>query len=442
MSIIEINDVSKVYRIGSSSDLESENTSSFVRLLRRPLTNYRKYRSLYTFTESELAARSNTRELLWALRDVSFSVQPGEVVGLVGANGAGKSTLLKVVSRIVYPTLGSVILKGRVSSLLEVGTGFHPELTGRENIYLSSTVLGMRKHEVDRKLAEIIDFSGVEKFIDTPVKRYSSGMGVRLAFAVMAHLEPEILVVDEVLAVGDAEFQRKCLNKMGAAGKDGRTVLFVSHNMAAVTRLCDRGILLQNGQVVLDSTAAEVVHRHVVADSGDPSSREWGSLEESPGDDCVRLRKVQVVSDSGAPLASVDASQPLGIQITYDVLEHGHVLSPYFTVASDAGVNLFSTADSSPQADAVIREPGRYISTAWVPGNLLAEGCHYVRVVMRSMQKKYQPFAERDIIAFNVVDNNFTAVASSWWEGRPAGLMMPKLDWSTEYVPPEMIIDG
>ena len=287
---VEVENLSKLYRIGSSVDLVSKKSSKLMRVLQKPVANFRKYRSLYKFSDAELSGEVNQGDLLWALRDISFSVDPGEAVGLVGANGAGKSTLLKVLARITPPSRGRALLRGRVSCLVEVGTGFHPELTGRENIYMASTILGMRKVEVDRSLDEIIDFSGIEKFIDTPTKRYSSGMSVRLAFAVMAHLEPEIMIVDEVLAVGDAEFQRKCLNKMASVGSHGRTVLFVSHNMAAITRLCDRGLLMRNGQIVLDGAAADVVHHHVSAGSEDASSRDWSDINEAPGDDAVRER--------------------------------------------------------------------------------------------------------------------------------------------------------
>ncbi|MDP6436356.1 MAG: polysaccharide ABC transporter ATP-binding protein [Gammaproteobacteria bacterium] len=437
-----VDEISKLYRIGSASDLVSKDDNAVVRLLKKPLNNYRKYRSLYRFTDEELQGRKSGGDILWALRDVSFEVEPGEVVGLVGANGAGKSTLLKIISRVTPPTKGRCVTRGRVSCLLEVGTGFHPELTGRENIYMNSTILGMRKREVDRKFDEIVEFSGVKKFIDTPVKRYSSGMSVRLAFAVMAHLEPEILIIDEVLAVGDAEFQRKCLNQMGNAGRAGKTVLFVSHNMAAVTRLCDRGLLLRSGQIVQDGSAADVVHTHVSGGHGEAAAREWSDLESAPGDDKVRLRAIRIVAESGAPLGSADADAPVGIQITYDVLEGGQVLSPYFTIVSDAGVDLFSTTDADETADKVARKVGRYISTAWIPGGLLAGGTHYVRAVMRSVREQYRPFTERDIIAFNVIDRDSGKFGTGWWEGRPSGVISPRLQWSTEYVQPEMVIEG
>ena len=439
---LQVENLSKLYRIGSAEGLAATDSNFLVRTLKKPLTNFRKYRSLYTFTDEELAGSSERPDLLWALRDVSFDVNPGEVVGLVGANGAGKSTLLKVLSRITPPTRGRAVIRGRVSCLIEVGTGFHPELTGRENIYMSSTILGMRKAEVDRKLDDIIDFSGIGKFIDTPVKRYSSGMSVRLAFAVMANLEPEILIIDEVLAVGDAEFQRKCLNRMGSIGQEGRTVLFVSHNMSAVTRLCDRGLLLRGGQIVMDGTAADVVHHHVAAGTGDTTAREWPDINDAPGDDAVRLRAVRMVGASGAPIGAAKHSEPVGIQMVFDVLEEGHILSPYFSVVSDAGVDLFSTAESDKSVDTVTRKVGRYISTAWVPANLLADGCHYVRVVMRSVLTQSRPFTERDIITFTVLDDSDHTVGSSWWEGRASGIIKPQLNWTTEYVPAEMVIEG
>jgi lipopolysaccharide transport system ATP-binding protein len=440
---LEIYDVSKLYRLGNTSTLDAHEKNPLLRLIKRPLNNYRKYRSLYRFTREELADTAERPDLLGALRDVSFMVDPGEVLGLVGANGAGKSTLLKVISRITPPTKGHIIARGRIACLMEVGTGFHPELTGRENIYMNSTIMGMRKHEVDKRLDEIVEFSGVSKFLDTPVKRYSSGMSVRLAFAVMAHLEPEILIVDEVLAVGDAEFQRKCLNRMSTVSKEGRTVLFVSHNMAAVTRLCDRGLLLRKGQVVQDGSAADVVHAYVTADGENASGREWSDIETAPGDDSVRLRSVRLVSRSGGQVsASLELNEEFGIQMTFDVLEEDQVLNPYFTIVSETGIDLFSTIDRSQQFETEPRKPGRYIMTAWVPGGLLAEGTHYVRAVMRSVKRQYRPFTERDIIAFNMVDSANTAIGASWWEGKPGGVFRPQLDWTTEYVPTEMIIEG
>lgn len=250
---IKVENLGKRYRLGVKAHKQDTLVGTLAAWARSPLANYRRLRSLSHFESGDAGD-----DVLWALQDVSFEVKQGEVLGIIGRNGAGKSTLLKILSRITPPTTGQVDLNGRVASLLEVGTGFHPELTGRENVYLNGTILGMSKTEIDRKFDEIIEFSGVEKFIDTPVKRYSSGMNVRLAFAVAAHLEPEILLIDEVLAVGDIAFQKKCLGKMDEVSRSGRTVLFVSHNMASVKTLCQSGILLKNGSVVMQDDIVQV----------------------------------------------------------------------------------------------------------------------------------------------------------------------------------------
>ena len=236
--VIKVEHISKCYRIGLKETMQDSFLSTIGGFIKNPLKNYRNYRSLYNFDDINPDQNESPSDVIWAVRDISFEVQEGEIVGIIGVNGAGKSTLLKILSKITAPTSGRVTIRGRVSSLLEVGTGFHPELTGRENVYLNGTILGMRKKEIDRKFDEIVDFSGIEKFIDTPVKRYSSGMKVRLAFAVAAHLEPEILIIDEVLAVGDARFQKKCMDKMKEVGQHGRTVLFVSHSIAVDPVMC------------------------------------------------------------------------------------------------------------------------------------------------------------------------------------------------------------
>ncbi|WP_166259495.1 polysaccharide ABC transporter ATP-binding protein [Marinobacter salicampi] len=255
---IRVENLGKAYRLGSETEQAETFVEAGLNLIKAPLRNFRKLRNLDTFSTDRSAD-----DILWALDDVSFDIRRGEVVGFVGRNGAGKSTLLKVLSRITEPTTGRIEIHGRVSSLLEVGTGFHPELTGRENIYMNGTILGMKKAEIDRKFNEIVEFSGVERFLDTPVKRYSSGMKVRLAFSVAAHLEPEILIIDEVLAVGDAEFQKKCLGKMEEVAGSGRTVLFVSHNMAAIQNLCGRAISLKAGLVVDDGPTKTVIEDYL-----------------------------------------------------------------------------------------------------------------------------------------------------------------------------------
>ncbi len=253
-SVIRVENLGKLYRIGSPRRRQDTLRDSIADFLRSPLR--------YLRSVGPPGAKAQPDQI-WALKDVCFEVKRGEVVGIIGRNGAGKTTLLKILSRITEPTEGYAEIRGRVGSLLEVGTGFHPELTGRENIYLNGAIIGMKKAEIDRKFDEIVAFAEIEKFLDTPVKRYSSGMYVRLAFAVAAHLEPEILLVDEVLAVGDAAFQKKCLGKMGDVAKEGRTVLFVSHNMAAVQNLCRRSLLLNDGQVVLDGSTDRVVMKYL-----------------------------------------------------------------------------------------------------------------------------------------------------------------------------------
>jgi len=264
--VISVENLSKAYQIGLKEEIPDTLVSAMTSMIRAPFKNFNRLRRLDTSRQN-----GESEDIFWALRDVSFEVQEGEVLGVIGRNGAGKSTLLKTLSRITEPTSGRAVIRGRVSSLLEVGTGFHPELSGRENVYLNGTILGMTKREIDRKFDEIVDFSGVEKFLDTPIKRYSSGMKVRLAFAVAAHLEPEILIIDEVLAVGDAEFQKRCMGKMQEVAKGGRTVLFVSHNMAAVVTLCTKGVLLQRGNTKYIGTAKEAVASYMKQFSGTTS---------------------------------------------------------------------------------------------------------------------------------------------------------------------------
>ena len=285
-------------------------------------------------------------EEIWALRDVSLEIQDGEVLGVIGRNGAGKSTLLKILTRITTPTSGRAVIRGRVGSLLEVGTGFHPELTGRENVYLNGSVLGMKQREIQGKFDEIVEFAGVAQFIDTPVKRYSSGMSVRLAFAVAAHLEPEILLVDEVLAVGDAEFQRRCLGRMEDLSQSGRTVLFVSHQMQAVAQLCDRAIWLEKGQVVLDGPSSNVVADYLQSCLGGGSSREWSDLETAPGDGLVRLRSVRVVQDA-VEVPAVDVRTPIGIAIGFTVLRWDETpIFPKVKVVDQRGDVAFNAMDT------------------------------------------------------------------------------------------------
>lgn len=327
--VISVEHLSKAYRIGVKDEIPDTLIGAMKNAVMAPWRNFHRLRRLSntTATQSSLAAHrtplvSNLEQAhaastpketdtLWALRDVSFEINQGDVVGIIGRNGAGKSTLLKVLSRITEPTSGRAVIHGRVSSLLEVGTGFHPELTGRENVYMNGTILGMRKKEIDRKFDEIVDFSGVEKFLDTPTKRYSSGMQVRLAFAVAAHLEPEILVVDEVLAVGDGEFQRKCIGKMKDVSQSGRTVLFVSHSMSAVQSLCTRALLFAGGRPISDGSVNAVLNDYTNSQALVPKNKHQGNLNSE------MLSRVTLVDSDGRPTSVVQISQRFHLMIEF-----------------------------------------------------------------------------------------------------------------------------
>jgi len=431
--------LSKVYRLGLKEQTNDSLARTVIDFVRSPLRNFRKHRSLYQFDDIDAEGSSPSaavsQDILWALRDVSFQIKYGEVVGFIGRNGAGKSTLLKILTKITPPTRGRAEIRGRVASLLEVGTGFHQELTGRENVYLNGTILGMTKREVERKFDEIVEFSGVEKFLDTPVKRYSSGMSVRLAFAVAAHLEPEILIIDEVLAVGDAAFQRKCISKMQEVGKQGRTVLFVSHNMPAVKMLCDRAIMLKEGRLVMDGTPHEVVSTYMTTDAGIPPAREWPDPATAPGRNVGRLRAIRVVSRSGSAIDSVDIASDVGIQMDFDVLQPGHDLLPHYYFFNDEGVLLFGTLDHDPAWRKMPRPTGRYTSTAWIPGNYLSDGMIYVSCALLSRTSDVSQFYEQQIISFYVLDNMGQGTARGDWAGPMLGVVRPALDWETKYDP-------
>jgi homopolymeric O-antigen transport system ATP-binding protein len=377
--------------------------------------------------------RSNGQQTLWALSDINLDIGQGELVGIIGHNGAGKSTLLKILSRVTKPTTGEVELFGRIGSLLEVGTGFHPDLTGRENIYLSGAILGMRRAEIDRKFAEIVAFSELEKFIETSVKWYSSGMHVRLAFSVAAHLEPEILVMDEVLAVGDAAFQQKCLDKMHEIRQQGRTILFVSHDMAAITRLCKRVVLLENGKITLDGEPREVVKRYLSSSWKTGALREWENQQDAPGDQVVRLRRVRVRAEDGTTVSVVDIHKPFGIELTYDVLEDDHALVPVMEFYNEEGMELFSTHDTSADWRRRSRPRATYTSTVWIPGNLLAEGslvCHVS--IMSHFPATILHAHERNAIAFQVVDSPSDDSARGDYVGPMPGVVRPLLRWTTD----------
>ncbi len=385
-------------------------------------------KTVFNLFKPKSGTKSTSTEEFWALKDVSFDVQHGDVVGIIGRNGAGKSTLLKILSRITEPTTGRVTLNGRVASLLEVGTGFHPELTGRENIFLNGSILGMSRSEIARKFDEIVAFAEVEKFLDTPVKRYSSGMYVRLAFAVAAHLEPEILVVDEVLAVGDAAFQKKCLGKMGEVAKGGRTVLFVSHNMQTVTRLCTHGLLLDAGQVVTAGPVLKLVQAYLSTGVLNPAARDWPE-SRLPGDQVSRLRAVRVIDDRGALIHIADIRKTIGIEMEYDIHQPDRRLVPNFHIYNSEGVCVFIVNDWS-NCECRIK-PGRYKSTMWIPGNFLSEGTLIVGVAMSTLDPVIIHFHEIDVISFEVADSLDGNSARGPYVGAFPGVVRPMLEWTT-----------
>jgi homopolymeric O-antigen transport system ATP-binding protein len=394
------------------------------------------FRRLGKILRGQASGAAELDEEIWALKDVSFEVKTGEVVGFIGRNGAGKSTLLKVLSRITEPTNGYVDIRGRVGSLLEVGTGFHPELTGRENIYLNGAILGMKRTEINKKFDEIVAFSEVDKFIDTPVKHYSSGMYLRLAFAVAAHLEPEILIVDEVLTVGDARFQRKCLNKMEDIGRGGRTVLFVSHNMSAVTQLCQRVILLDQGMIIRNGPSREVVSSYLLSDSNTTAERVWSDPSEAPGNDTVRLLAVHVHDENGHTTDAVNITRPLEIEMKYEVFQSGHVLLPYFNIFNENGLLLFSTISQDHVWKQRPRPRGRYVNTASIPGNFLSEGMLYIAAAMVASEHDFEhQFYEHNAVAFRVVDYNDDNSARGGWTRNLGGVVRPQLKWSTQFFP-------
>ena len=379
------------------------------------------------------SARPEPENMLWALKDASFEIRRGEVVGLIGRNGAGKSTLLKILSRITEPTRGFADVHGRIGSLLEVGTGFHAELTGRENIFLSGAILGMKKGEIQRKFDEIVDFAQIDQFLDTPVKHYSSGMYVRLGFAVAAHLEPEILLIDEVLAVGDASFQKKCLNKMDNVQQGGRTVIFVSHNMSAITRICKRAILLEEGRVVSQGPADQVVSSYLTAGLGTAASREWPDITVAPGGEVCRLRAVRVRTRDGSVSDTFDIRKPIGIDIEYDVLRPGYRLLPHFYMWNEHGVMILGANDLDPEWRRRPRPEGRYVSTGWIPGNFLAEGTVFVDVAMITIEPVIAQFLEQSIVAFHVIDNMEGDTHRGDFAGPQPGTVRPLLEWNTRY---------
>ena len=409
-TVIKVENLCKLYRLG---ELHTRTNS-----LRDKVTSFFK-------------KDGNTKkiETIWALKDISFEIDKGEAIGIIGRNGAGKSTLLKILSRITKPTTGKARINGRTGSLLEVGTGFHPELTGRENIYLNGAILGMYKKEISRKFDEIVAFAEIEKFIDTPVKRYSSGMYVRLAFAVAAHLEPEILLVDEVLAVGDFAFQKKCLEKMEDVTDKGKTVLFVSHNLTAVRNLCKRTLFMDCGRKVDFGDTPGIITKYIGQVLSTKTCRIWNDMKQAPGTDEVRLHSISIQPKNGTPEDAIDITNTFFIEIKYWNLKQNNYLNPSVTLTTEDNATVFITTPLTEKEWHGRPFPrGLFRSEFCVPGNLLNNGRYRISVLFVKNQQKWI-FREQDILVFDVHES---FKRQSAYYGKRLGVIRPVLEWTTE----------
>ena len=385
--------------------------------------------SLSGFSPTQLRKRrKNIPPMHWALRDVSFDVEQGEVVGIVGRNGAGKSTLLKILSRITEPTVGRAEMHGRVGSLLEVGTGFHPELTGRENVYLNGAILGMKKAEIDRKFDEIVAFADVERFLDTPVKRYSSGMHVRLAFAVAAHLETEILVIDEVLAVGDGAFQKKCMGKMRDVGKAGRTVLFVSHNMGAVSELCGRGIVLNDGRIIADCRVGEALEAYarLMQGGGDGATVAFEPDETLP----CSILEVGLTNRDGDPTTSFDLNDQIVVSMKYEIQRPLEELSFDIQVSRNM-TDLFHSYDTDGEDEIAPKLPGVYRAEHILPAKFLKAGSYTITVGSGLPHTCFQVFS--DLLPFEIAELSEATQSRGYRRDRAGHIISPGV-WRTQKI--------
>jgi len=424
---IKVEKISKSYMIGHQSDGENY-------FMLRDIITDKAREWLSRIRNPQYYTHQNIEEF-WALKNINFEVKKGERIGIIGANGAGKSTLLKVLSRITEPTTGKAAINGRVGSLLEVGTGFHPELTGRENIFLNGAVLGMTRADIKRKFDEIVDFAGVENFLDTPVKRFSSGMYVRLAFAVAAHLDPEILLIDEVLAVGDAQFQKKSMGKMKDISGDGRTIFFVSHNMQSIIKLCKRVIMLKNGKIEKIGNPDEIVSHYLSDSKSVKGEVVWKKKNQAPGNDKVRMLSVRITQENNAnPIYIVDRCKDIMIEIEYLNLNENSSLYTAIQLKDNKGTKVLTASNhkwnnkNNDKWFDTLQPKGRYKSICSIPANLLIEGEFFVTPII-GIQPKYTQVLLEDIISFQTQDTgdeNRNALGG-WW-----GVVSPFMDWRTE----------
>lgn len=426
MEVIKVDNISKAYQLGQFS------TGTLSNDLKRwwALSRGKEDPFLKIGETNDRSVKGNTN-IVWSLKDVGFSVDQGDTVGIIGRNGAGKSTLLKLLSQVTSPTSGSIKVRGKIASLLEVGTGFHPELSGRENIYLNGAILGMTKREIESKFDEIVDFSGVERYIDTPVKRYSSGMYVRLAFAVAAHLESEILIVDEVLAVGDVEFQKKCLGKMDDISKgEGRTILFVSHNLSMITSLCKKGIVLDRGQLVFNDSSSKAINYYQNGVNLTPGKVSF-SMEKRPGDSIAELVEAFIIDQHGKISAEMDIAETFSIKMRYNVKQDGLKNAyPNFHFLDQFGQYVFV---SSPNVTRNNLNPGKgnYEAECIIPANFLNAGSYSINIAFTTdFNGAHTSFYEQNALNFSMIedlDNSPTRIGS--FGGAVPGVIRPILEW-------------
>lgn len=388
----------------------------------------RRYKSL----RDTLVGMSNRlfgteKEKFWALEDIDFKVEAGESIGIIGRNGAGKSTLLKILSRITPPTKGEIILRGRVASLLEVGTGFHPELTGRENVFFNGSILGMKHAEIKRKFDEIVDFSGVESFIDTPLKHYSSGMQMRLAFSVAAHLDSEILLIDEVLAVGDSEFQKKCIGKMDDVSKgDGKSILFVSHNLTALSNLCPKSVLLSNGKILKFEKTTNVINHYLNQDDLMNHFKIWEKNAQT--NKIITLNSIRLVSDNLESKATFSQEEVIGLEIKYTIIEAGHIIRCGFNLFNSEDLNIFDSHNFSTDYYDKAHPSGDFKLYSWIPSNLLKNGTYFVGVGFFNHQIGVTYLREKKVISFNIT-NNKEMINGQYLKDDLPGIIHPTIVW-------------
>ncbi len=428
---IKVENLSKAYQLGQIG------TGTISRDVERWFAKARgKEDPFLKIGETNDRSVAGSSDIVWSLKDINFEIQQGDAVGIIGRNGAGKSTLLKILSRVTSPTTGSIKAKGRIASLLEVGTGFHPELTGRENIFLNGAILGMRKKEITQKLDEIIDFSGVERYIDTPVKRYSSGMYVRLAFAVAAHLDSEILIVDEVLAVGDAEFQKKCLGKMKEVSKgEGRTILFVSHNMQAVKVLCPASILLNEGKILITGNSEQVIREYLFNQEVICVEKVWED-HDRPGNEIVKLSKAFMHYENGIipEDGNFDITRKIGFTFEYEVLKNGDIFTHGINMYNNEGVNIFDSHDVNTIIRNEYREKGKYSATVWLLGNIMSEGKFSVNIALFKASPLEIFLLEESVFSFNIIDEIRGDSARGEYILNFPGIVRPLLFWDAKKI--------